>query len=160
MNHALLIVDLQQGLSPSPALVRAIAATVPNYPVVAMTRFVNRPDSLYRSVLGWNVEPGELVFQPDHAVILEKTGYGLSAKNIDRLRGTGCTEWHLCGLETDACVLACAFSLWDAGLRPRILLDLCASPLQKEAKMILERQFGKSIGSILDHRSRKPQQTC
>lgn len=142
MNPALLIVDLQQGFSPSPALVRAIAATVPYYPVVAMTRFVNRLDSLYRSVLGWNLEPGNLVLQPDNALILGKTGYGLSAENLDRLLETGCTEWHLCGLETDACVLACAFSLWDVGMRPKILPGLCSSPLHKEGMAIAERQFG------------------
>jgi nicotinamidase-related amidase len=96
-----------------------------------------------RGGAGWNLEPGELIFRPDDALILDKAGYGLSAENLDRLRETGCTEWHLCGLETDACVLACAFSLWDSGMRPKVLLDLCASPLQKAASMILERQFGK-----------------
>ncbi|OFC28690.1 cysteine hydrolase family protein [Acidithiobacillus caldus] len=142
MSPGLLIVDLQQGFSPSVALIDAIATTVPRYLVVAMTRFVNRPDSLYRSVLGWNIEPGNLVFQPDNALILGKTGYGLSAENLDRIRETGCTEWHLCGLETDACILACAFSLWDAGLRPKILPNLCSSPLHKEGMAIAERQFG------------------
>ncbi|MGK9452869.1 cysteine hydrolase family protein [Acidithiobacillus caldus] len=142
MSPGLIIIDLQQGFSPSVALIDAIAATAPRYHVVAMTRFVNRPDSLYRSVLGWNIDPGDLIFQFDNALILDKTGYGLSAENLDRLRETGCTEWHLCGLETDACILACAFSLWDAGLRPKTLPSLCSSPLHKEGMAIAERQFG------------------
>ncbi len=143
MSHAgLLVVDLQVGFCPSEDLVRRIGDVAGSYMHVVMTRFVNRPDSLYRSVLSWHGDGGALALQIPNAVILDKDGYGLTERHLKILKEMGCSEWHVCGLETDACVLACAFSLWDAGLRPVIKQDMCESPLHAEGIAIARRQFG------------------
>lgn len=138
----LLIVDLQEGFCPRAGLVESIGKAASTYRVVVMTRFVNRPGSLYRSVLKWDGDGGALALNVKAAVILEKSGYGLPSGHIEVLRATNIREWHVCGLETDACVLACAFSLWDSGLVPVILRDLCDSPLHEEGLRIAQRQFG------------------
>jgi nicotinamidase-related amidase len=137
----LLIVDAQVGFSPSQDLLTRIKAATSEYRTVAMTRFTNQPNSLFRTVLDWHDDGGDLALQVPGAVILEKSGYGLTSAHIDTIRAL-CGEWDLCGLETDACVLACAFSMWDAGIRPIILYDLCASPLHCEAMAVASRQFG------------------
>ena len=142
MRTGLLIVDLQDGFGPSPNLVSEICVETKKHAAVAMTRFTNLPESLYRTALGWCGDGGALSVQVDGAVILEKTGYGLTSEHIDALRSAGCDEWHVCGLETDACVLACAFSLWDAGIRPRVIPELCESPLHREGVAVALRQFG------------------
>ena len=53
----------------------------------------------------------------------------------------------VCGIETDSCVLATAFSLFDYGVKPIIVIDCCAtcagSEFQHAAHMIMERSFGK-----------------
>ncbi|MHB8408352.1 MAG: hypothetical protein ACYDHY_09740 [Acidiferrobacterales bacterium] len=146
-----MVVDLQSGFDPPAALVAAIAAEATQYAAVAMTRFHNLPDSLYRSVLGYDRDGGDLALSVPGSIILDKTGYGLNARHIELLRMFDCDEWHLCGVETDACVLACAFSLWDAKLSPRIRGDLCSSPgFHAEAIRIAERQFGSGNLSSRD----------
>lgn len=137
----LLIVDAQVGFNPCQKLLDSIQNKAKNYSFVAMTRFFNAPESLYRTVLNWRGEGGELAISLPGAIILDKTGYGLTPQHIKILKAH-CNEWHVCGFETDACVLACSFSLWDSGLLPTILYDLCDSPLQDEAIAIGRRQFG------------------
>lgn len=141
-KKGLLIVDLQEGFAPSLILVDRIRKLSVHYPVIAMTRFANPVGSLFRSVIEWNGEGGALCLDLPGVITLEKTGYGLTAEHLEILKDFRCTEWHICGLETDACVLACAFSLWDAGLCPVVLLDHCQSPLSDEAEKIIHRQFG------------------
>lgn len=142
VNAGLLIVDVQVGFNPSKELVQRIQGAVDGYKQVVMTRFTNQPGSLYRSVLDWQGDGGDLVLQLPQAVILDKCGYGLTAQHLQLLKDMQLAEWHVCGLETDACVLACAFSLWDAGLRPVIQPDMCESPLHAEGLSVARRQFG------------------
>lgn len=138
----ILIVDLQVGFKPSDELVGRIQRVIGRYDQVAMTHFTNQPGSLYRSILDWHGDGGDLVLQVPQAVILHKDGYGLTDQHLKILAEMQCAEWHVCGLETDACVLACAFSLWDAGLRPVIQPDLCESPLHELGVAVAARQFG------------------
>jgi nicotinamidase-related amidase len=142
MRTGLLIVDLQEGFGPSEALVDAIRLEAEKHCCVVQSRFTNAIGSLYRTALDWHGDGGLMALQIDGAVIFEKTGYGLTQAQTDVLRAMDCDEWHVCGLETDACVLACAFSLWDAGLRPRIRAEICASPLHAEGLAVAVRQFG------------------
>lgn len=139
----LLVVDLQSGFEPSAELVKSINNACAHYTKVAATKFSNPVDGLYRSVLDWHGDGGDLLLVSQPGIVIEKTCYGLPPEGIDLLRATGCREWHLCGIETDACVLACAFSLWDAGLIPVIRQELCAGPLHDLAILIAKRQFGR-----------------
>ena len=138
----LLIVDVQVGFNPSQALIEGIGKAALRYATIVMTRFSNRPGSLYRTVLNWHGEGGALALHLPSAVILDKNGYGLTAAHLQKLKDMNCAEWHVCGLETDACVLACAFSLWDAGIHPVIQSALCESPLHSEGVAVARRQFG------------------
>lgn len=147
MRRGLLVVDLQEGFYPPRYLVKRIQEAARIFDAVVQTRFKNGPSSLYRRALQWEGDGGALVKVVETPVVLDKAGYGLSSEHIDALKALGCDQWHLCGLETDACVLACAFSLWDAEIRPRIELDLCTSPLHNEALPIIRRQFGREGSS-------------
>jgi nicotinamidase-related amidase len=53
----------------------------------------------------------------------------------------------LCGVDTDACVMATALDAFDHGLRPLVLSDLCASSggdsYHQAALMLLERNIGR-----------------
>jgi hypothetical protein len=148
-HTGLLIVDVQHAFSPRLALTAGIAALALRYAITAATRFVNGPGSLYRRALDWHgCSDGpdtRLAIDFIPGIVVDKWGYGLPRHAVDRLTLTGITEWHLCGLETDACVLAVAYSLWDAGMRPFLLADLCASvdpALHAAAVDIFARQFG------------------
>jgi nicotinamidase-related amidase len=46
---------------------------------------------------------------------------------LPALRAPDVRTADLCGFDTDRCVLATALALWDAGIAPRVLADLCSS---------------------------------
>ena len=148
----LLVVDLQRGFGPSAELVDKINNELcSQYQTVAATLFTNPPTGLFRSELKYHLmtqgEPEtKSLLKCDSALTLHKTGYGLNAELIAILKKTGVTTWHLCGIESDACVLACAFSLWDNGLAPVMLSSFCQAgtdKAHKEAAAVFKRQFGK-----------------
>jgi hypothetical protein len=82
----LLIVDLQVGFGPKRDLVERIAAAARDYETVAMARFSNEPGSLYRTALDWHGEGGALALSLPDALILDKTGYGLTRENVGVLK--------------------------------------------------------------------------
>lgn len=59
----------------------------------------------------------------------------------EQMKATGILRWRIAGVETDACVLACAFALWDAGMVPEVDMTLSEGPLRGEALSILERSL-------------------
>lgn len=140
-RRGLLVIDLQEDFDPSADLVAAILKAAEDFDEIVQTRFYNPPCNLYREVLDWHGDGGVLCAVP-RARIFAKSGYGLTPAHLNEIKTLDCGEWHLCGLETDACVFACAFSLWDAGIRPLIRPELCASPLHAATIPLLIRQFG------------------
>jgi nicotinamidase-related amidase len=62
-------------------------------------------------------------------------------------RERGLTEFHICGGDTDLCVMRTANDIFEAGLRPVVLGTLCASyagePLHSHALIQLKRMLGK-----------------
>ena len=133
---ALLIVDVQKGFLNDwtghiPAKVEALQN---RYEKVFVTRFSNPEGSNYRKLIGWrSFAPGtkdtELAFTPrDDAVIIDKVVYScVTGGFLARLKGIGIATVHLSGIATDNCVLKCAVDLFEAGLRPIVLADFCAS---------------------------------
>lgn len=76
-------------------------------------------------------------------IVLTKKSYGLRPRDITRLRALDIDQLVVCGVDTDACVLAVMFSLFDAGFKCRLRKDLCWSStgLHREAVKIIEQQF-------------------
>lgn len=150
MKTALIIVDLQRGFKLSRALVTRIARRRqdPSFHLTVFTRFENPAGSLYRSELDYDeMVPGstetELLLAPTKRdwVIIKET-YGLPAALIRRLRRNGITHVELCGVDTDACVLAAMFTLFDAGIVVRVDASLTSGRLKRSARPIMLRQFG------------------
>lgn len=56
------------------------------------------------------------------------------------------------GFDTDACVLSCAFHIFDLGCDMRIIEDLCWSSggrgMHEHGIAIMKRQFGKALTSL------------
>lgn len=133
---ALLIIDVQQGFitGATKHLPAKVADLQDDYDRVFATRFVNPPDSPYRRLMDWQTfAPGsaeaQLAFTPrDDATLMEKTVYScVTAGFLDQLRRERISELHLCGIATDNCVLKCAVDLFEAGPRPVVLGEFCAS---------------------------------
>jgi nicotinamidase-related amidase len=150
------IVDVQHGF-----IVPETAATVPSiaeyierergrYASVIATRFVNRPGSLYETERDWHAMMpwAEVELLPEVAraadLVLSKHGLAPDPEELlPALRARDVQTAELCGFDTDQCVLATALLLWDAGIVPRVLADLCSSsggPDMHEAGLAIARR--------------------
>lgn len=142
----LLVVDLQHGFDVPAEIASRIARERELFSVVAFTRYrgpsggpSGRP---CRYALDPHRGPGELLLDPGQAPVLDKCGYGLNGDHVRALASMA-TIWHVAGVESEACVLACCFSLWDAGLQPVLRGDLTHGGAEHfHAIRIAQRQFG------------------
>ena len=155
-NRALLIVDVQVGFvnDATRHIVPKVEALQKRYVHVYATRFINVEGSPYRRLLDWHrfyagSDDVPLAFEPvDGAVVLDKHVYTCVTPDFLRdLRDKGIEEVAICGIDTDACVSACAIDLFENGIRPVLLSDACASHAGAEyheaALRILARLIGK-----------------
>lgn len=169
---ALLVVDVQRGFV-TPATEQVVAPIVDLAAawqraggLVLCTRFVNRPGSQWERLLDWaelcelpsiELEPRLQPFA-DPAHTFDKHRYGaLTGELRAVLAEHGVTTLVICGIDTDGCVLASAIAAFDAGFRPLVVADCCASsggPALHEAGLLLlrrllgRRQLVPSAGSL------------
>ncbi len=154
-HKALLIVDVQVGFinDATRHILPKVEALQKQYRHVYATRFVNIEGSPYRKLLDWH-RFGErsadvaLAFQPfDGVVIIDKNIYTcVNADFLEDLRGKGIDEVAICGIDTDACVSACAVDLFENGIKPVLLSDACASHAGAEFHEAALRILGRLIG--------------
>jgi nicotinamidase-related amidase len=145
----LVVVDLQAAFAPPKRLVNRIRRYARRFDRRVFTQFVNPPRSMFRRQLKQGCcGPGSgdttLLIAPEKGdLVLKKTTYGIKPADARRIRSLGAETVTLCGMDTDACVLGVAFSLFDAGIAPRPKESLCwsSSGLQREAVRILRTQF-------------------
>lgn len=140
MTSALIIVDMQCGFATDgaalPDLADRIARFVRDhreaYRLVVATRFRSERGSIYERLIGDDMKTPEEIrlLEPiaslDVDLEVERCAYAkVDADVADRLRELGVTEVHLCGADTDQCVLATALAAFDQGFEPAALVDLC-----------------------------------
>ena len=155
-HSALLIVDVQIGFvnDATRHIVPKVEELQKRYAHVYATRFINAEGSPYRRLLDWHrfyedSDDVPLAFEPvDGAVVIDKHVYTcVTPAFLDDLRGKGIEEVAICGIDTDACVSACAVDLFENGFKPILLSDACASHAGAEyheaALRILARLIGK-----------------
>jgi nicotinamidase-related amidase len=151
MKRTLLIIDLQKGFGPTEELVRNISEHAKNYDTVVATQFMNGNKLFYelnQNFFGHSElteEQLSLVALPANTKIFPKTGYGLPDEMIDYLKAEHIDAVDVCGLETDACVMAAMFNLWDAEIKPNLLRELTATvdtATQEASLLISKKNFG------------------
>ena len=156
-NKALLIIDVQVGFvnDATRHILPKVEEIQKRYKLVYATRFINAEGSPYRTLLGWHrfyesSDDVPLAFRPvDGVVIIDKHVYTcVTPAFIEDLRGKSIEEVAICGIDTDACVSACAVDLFENGFRPILLSEACASHAGAEyheaALRILARLIGKN----------------
>ena len=152
---ALLIVDVQKGFINdfTKHVVGRVEELQTRYEHIFAARFINEVDSPYRMLLDWNrfgegSRDVELAFRVSpQADIFDKTSYTcVSPEFLDNLRTRAISEVHLCGIDTDVCVMKSAVDLFENGIRPVVLSKASASTAGEEhhqwALLMLRRQIG------------------
>lgn len=155
---AIIIIDVQNGFmkASNAYLVRNINRLLNKHTFehAFYTQFINRPSSMFVKILNWHdmqEEPATSIATniASNATIWQKSSYGLSKKHLEQLTSLNLSQIYLCGTDIDACILAIAFQLFDAGIKPMFIADCCdtssINPALKEGALaIIKRSFGAS----------------
>ncbi len=145
-----MIVDVQRAFDPPPAFLKKLDRYSRRFPCRIFTVYVNPPGSAFRRLLKQKCcAPGspdvELLLRPEQGdLVMRKVArYGLTRAQVSRLKRRGIRAVTVCGLDTDACVLAVMFSLFDHGIECRLKEDMCwsSSGLHRPAVRIIRAQF-------------------
>ncbi len=149
-HRALLIVDVQRAFAPPPRFVARLERYAARFPCRIFTRYLNPPGSVFRRLLKQkSCAPGtpdvELLVQPrpGDLVLDKRAKYGLTETQIRTLKRRRIRSVTVCGLDTDACVLAVMFSLFDGGIECHLKEQFCwsSSGLHVPAVKIIRAQF-------------------
>ena len=155
MTKALIIVDLQNGFMNHKnyrGLSKRIEKYIKenDYDLCIFTKFINQKNSMYEQYLNYkNLQDKSSqdisIIIPKNSLIFEKHGYGLGKNDLEKIKSLNIKTIDICGLQTDACVYAICFQLWDNGIYPNILINYTeTNPKRKNsAKEMLTSYFGR-----------------
>ncbi|MFG0917346.1 cysteine hydrolase family protein [Pseudomonas sp. CJQ_11] len=135
MRQVLLIVDVQSTFSPPEWSIDGLRLLSANIPTIASVELHDERVTPFERQLGWHpAAQDESLIEADQVFI--KHGYGPGTEMIKYLHGLGVQRVLVSGLQTDTCVLAAGFALFDAGLMPTLVTDMTVgSSLDRSAKM-------------------------
>mgnify|MGYP000853295647 CR=1 FL=1 len=135
MRQVLLIVDVQSTFSPPEWLIDGLRLLSAHIPTIASVELHDERVTPFERQLGWHpAAQDESLIEADQVFI--KHGYGPGTEMIEYLHRLGVQRVLVSGLQTDTCVLAAGFALFDAGLMPTLVTDMTVgSSLDRSAKM-------------------------
>ena len=150
MRQALLIIDVQPSFSPPKWLVEGINKLIGTMPSVATVERHDEAVTPFQRQLGWTPAPDDdsLVAADEVHV---KYGYAPTPETIAHLKNLKPERVLVCGVQTDTCVLAAGFALFDAGLTPTLISDLTVgSSLDRSGELgarLWRHHFGHLVSS-------------
>ena len=161
MKTALVVVDVQNYFinehtaDIAKKIKRFISEHGQDFDFILFTKFVNKEDSSHVKLLNWrkcfsspdtDISPELSKFVDDNNVFV-KSGYSefKSEEFCNFLKTNNIEKLFLCGIDTDACILATAFDAFDLGYEVEVLEDLCGSHSGKDFHDYAMRIMKKSI---------------
>lgn len=159
MPKALIVIDVQNYFinNYTRQLPKKIAKYIKDnkFDHVLFTKFVNKQSSPWVRQLKWRkmfAGVGTQIHKDlspflNRNNVFSKISYSaLKSKRLNRfLKNHKVKELHLCGIDTDSCVLATAFDAFDAGFKIKILEKLSIShsgkDYHKAAVKIIRKNF-------------------
>ena len=160
-KNALIVIDVQNYFvnENTKILPQKITKFIKNnkFDFVLFTKFVNKEDSNFFKILDWKKctdSPdvdihSALVKFVDKNNVFEKSSYSIfkCEKLAKFLKKNKITKLFLCGIDTDACILASAYDAFVLGYDIEILKELCFShygkKLNNSALNIIEKNLQK-----------------
>lgn len=168
MNKALIIIDAQKYFltEKTKFILKPIVKNIQEYlkhnrqkySKVFFTIFRNNENSPLWQISGWR----DCAKSPDIDLFDELKNFSdknnlvykniLSAakspKIINQIKNKNIQEIHLCGFDTDCCVLATAYDLFDLGIKPVILENLTWSTSKDRLHQYALKMLNRNIGFI------------
>ena len=155
MKKALLIIDPQKCFFKKghQEVVEGINKIQGQYNYVAISKYLNYKDSPFIKKLNWtDCMPGSresefAIKVKKDSFVFEKTTYTSLTEDLENwIKSNNIDHIDVCGISSDACVLATAFSLFDNNYSFRVLEKLCAASKDSYHKMgidIIRRNIDK-----------------
>ena len=78
-----------------------------------------------------------------------KHGYAPTSATIAHLKSLNPERVLVCGIQTDTCVLAAGFALFDAGLTPTLIADLTVGSSLDRSGELGERLWRHHFGQVV-----------
>lgn len=157
MKKMLLVIDLQKSfINPNTEfLISKIDSLVNSgsYDLVVFTKFINDNDSMWVKKLNYkgciSLEDRKIMIDTKDNIVLKKSLYTAYSDNLINLINLfKIDEVHLCGIDTECCVLKTAFDLFENGYNIKVLSGYSActhgEESNKNALDIIARNIGKS----------------
>ena len=154
-KRILLAVDLQNGFLTTPeckAVIPKVVANVDRFDRVWATRFFNRNPNFSRQV-NWNKMVSEPETKLSSSLIpvvsktYDKPTYSPPDELLQALQDNAIATVAVCGVDTDACVMATVLAIFDAGIETFVVSDGCASgggtEYHESAIKLLKRNIGE-----------------
>ncbi|AIT09336.1 Isochorismatase [Candidatus Francisella endociliophora] len=157
-KNALIIIDVQnffitEDMHQLPRQIKELIISK-NFDHVIFCKFVNDPQSNFYKILDWkyceespdiDIHPEMLEFVNENNVFEKSTFSAFKSELPVFLNKENINKLYLCGVDTDACILASAFDAFDLGYDVEILIDYCQSSngdkANLEAFKIIRRNF-------------------
>jgi len=128
-----------------------------DYDYIVFTKFINKEGSNFFKLLNWKKMPSgyeteihnSLIKFVDKNNVFTKNSYSIfKARGLNNfLKKNKVGALFLCGIDTEACVLASAFEAFDLGFDVKIIKELCSShsstSLHKAALNIINKCIQK-----------------
>ena len=157
MKTLLLIVDVQKQFIPKnesgAIFCKEVEELQKKYKNIAISKFINNKETFWVKYLQWNKmmendASTELAFTPkENAFIYTNDSFSSVTDDlIDFLNKQKIDEIHLCGVDTDACILATAYALWDKKLPFKVLIDYCISSAGENTHAGAHHLMNKNLG--------------
>ena len=124
-----------------------------SYDFILFTKFINKEGSNFFKLLNWKKMlsgketeiHNSLIKFGDKKNVFAKTSYSIfKARGLNEyLKKNRISSLYLCGIDTEACILASAFEGFDLGFDVKIIKELCSShsgkSLHNSALRIIEK---------------------
>lgn len=123
MHQVLLIIDVQPCFNPPQWLVDGINTLLGHLPSVATVERHDESITPFARQLGWQPAPNDYSLIAADRIFI-KHGYAPTPETVAYLKSLAPERVLVCGIQTDTCVLAAGFALFDAGLQPTLISDL------------------------------------
>ncbi|MBF6029441.1 cysteine hydrolase family protein [Pseudomonas sp. P115] len=148
MRQVLLIIDVQPSFTPPEWLVDGINTLLGRLPSVATVERHDESITPFTRQLGWQPAPNDQSLIAADRIFI-KHGYAPTPETVAYLKSLAPERVLVCGIQTDTCVLAAGFALFDAGLQPTLISDLTVgSSLDRSGQLgvdLWRHHFGKVI---------------
>lgn len=148
LRQALLIVDVQPTFSPPQWLIDGLLPLVGRMPSVATVEHHDEARTPFMRQLGWAPGTGDAPLIPADRVFV-KHGYLPSGDAIAYLRELAPERLLVAGIQTETCVLAAGFALFDAGLQPTLLSDLTVGSSLDPSGALGVKLWRHHFGSVI-----------